>query len=121
MNGVMSLRQVVAGWFSRRTKRQEPPAPKGFGTLTPGSYVVMQLDSDICTALLGREQHRYDTAALQRRKVAGLVRAVYTTDSPPVFKYAEVVSVNGSGSKRDYVVLEHEVVGITKCNDVPQL
>lgn len=77
-------------------------------------YVQFDLNPDICDQLAGMQQSRYDGHALSKKQINGIVKAIYK-DENTGFYYIEVVSVvleGHSGSRREYVIMEHEIVHI---------
>ena len=88
-------------------------------SLSLTEYVRFELNPDICDQLNRMQQSRYDGHALSKKQVKGMVKAVYK-DETSGFYYIEVVSVvlEGScGSRREYVLIEHEIVHIYPSRD----
>lgn len=87
--------------------------------LSVTEYVRFELNPDICNQLAGMQQSRYDQHALAKKQVKGMVKAIYK-DEMSGFYYIELVSVvldGGSGSRREYVLMEHEIVHIYPSRD----
>lgn len=88
-------------------------------SLSLTEYVRFELNPDICDQLNRMQQCRYDGHALSKKQVKGMVKAVYK-DETSGFYYIEVVSVvleGSSGSRREYVLMEHEIVHIYPSRD----
>ena len=82
-------------------------------------YVRFELNPDICDQLAGMQQSRYDSHALSKKQIKGIIKAIYK-DEISGFYYIEVVSVvleGQSGSSREYVIMEHEIVHIYPSRD----
>ena len=82
-------------------------------------YVRFELNPDICDQLAGMQQSRYDAHALSKKQVNGIVKAIYK-DETSGFYYIELVSVvleGHTGSRREYVLMEHEIIHIYPSRD----
>lgn len=96
----------------RKSKPKTKPIKEQVLSLPVGSYVVVDLNPDICFQLKRNGSPRYDESVLVKNQVKGLVKSVYKTDNTNT-AYFELVGVvvNGEiGSRREYVVMENEVV-----------
>ena len=79
-----------------------------------GSYVAFNLDPDIISQHIAKGVARYDEKTLLTKTFKGLVKAVYVNDTTNIV-YVEVVGlvVNGeTATRKEYVVLEHDVKNI---------
>ena len=97
----------------RKTKQKEKSKSEKLqvSSIPVGSFVVLDLNPDICSQLQKNGSQRYDGEVLTKHQVKGLVKAVYVEGNTNS-SYLELLglSINGNvGSRREYVVLECEI------------
>ena len=97
-------------------KKQEPK-PKVITlkqqllSLPLGSYVLFDLNPDICLQHIQKNIDRFDLNVLNNNQLKGLIKAVYISENVGQV-YVEVIGlvVNGEfASRKDYVVMETEI------------
>jgi len=79
-----------------------------------GSYIALNLNSDICSEHIKKGIDRFDLNVLQTQQLKGLVKAVYTSDETG-FVYVEIVGLivnNQTATRKEYVVMEIEVLNV---------
>lgn len=97
-----------------RNKPKTKTVKEQVASIVVGSYVVMDLNPDICLQLKRNGSSRYDEAVLTKNQLKGLVKAVYVADNTNI-RYIELVGLVVSGdtaTRREYVVMEGEITNV---------
>lgn len=95
----------------RKPKQKSKTIKDQVSSLSLGSYVVFNLNPDICTQLKRNGSSRYDEDVMNKCEVKGLVKAVYVADTTNI-RYIELVGLIVAGdaaTRREYVIMEGEI------------
>jgi len=83
-----------------------------------GSFVVLSLNPDICAQHMLKGTNRFDEVVISTNKLKGLVKAVYVADVTN-YVYVEVIGLvvnDGVATRKEYVVMQGEILSIKVCD-----
>lgn len=112
----LSIKRLLRAGNSEAGRASHNDHRPVFTDLAPGDIVKFSLSKGICAAMqkLSESNRKYDNDVIARCSVSGVVKALYHA-KPSGQPYVELLSVVVSGdtaSRREYVVMAHEVTDI---------
>lgn len=119
----LSIKRLLCASDSEESTVSHDGHGTSFTDLMPGDIVKISLSKGICASMqrLPESNRKYDSDVITRCSVSGVVKALYHA-KPSGQPYLELLSVVVSGdtaSRREYVVMAHEVTDIYRyaCKD----
>jgi hypothetical protein len=104
----------IHNFFGKNNKKPTVPVSQQLLALQLGSYVVLELNKDICEQHLTKGIDRFDKRVLETSQLKGLVRHVHNAGEAR--GYLELVGLVVAGevaSRREYVVMFSEITKLT--------
>lgn len=105
----------IHNFFGKNNKKPTVSLSQQLLALQLGSYVVLDLNKDICEQHLAKGIDRFDRKVLDTSQLKGLVRGVHNDGEAR--GYLEIVGLVVTGeevaSRREYVVMFSEITKLT--------